>query len=131
MATGYRSYVQLLLLLVGLALLLLIPGYAVTRKLGGVEAVAGMWWGCGLTFFAAAVGGLPQVLVSRPPREAGALALGSLATRMGITLFGTLAILLTADVPRSSFLLWVAVSYIAFLAVDIVFVVTRNRAEAD
>lgn len=131
MATGYRSYVQLLLLLVGLALLLLIPGYAVTRELGGAEAVVGMWWGCGLTFFAAAAGGLPQLLVSRPSREAGVLALGSLAIRMGITLFGALAVLLTTDVPRSAFLLWVAVSYVAFLAVDIVFVVTRNREQAE
>lgn len=129
MATGYRSYVRLLLVLVGLALLLMVPGYAVTRKLGGAEAVTGMLWGCGLTFFAAAVGALPQALLSRPPQETGILALGSLAIRMGITLFGALAILLVAEVPRSAFLLWVAVSYMVFLVADIIFVLGQNPTE--
>ena len=129
MATGYRSYVRLLLLLVGLALLLMVPGYAVTRKLGGAEAVVGMLWGCGLTFFAAAVGALPQTLLSRPPQETGILALGSLAIRMGVTLFGALAVLLATEVPRSAFLLWVAVSYMVFLVAEIIFVLGRNPTE--
>ena len=129
MATGYRSYVRLLLVLVGLALLLMVPGYAVTRKLGGAEAVVGMLWGCGLTFFAAAVGALPQALLSRPPQETGILALGSLAIRMGVTLFGALAVLLATEVPRSAFLLWVAVSYMVFLVADIIFVLGRNPTE--
>lgn len=129
MATGYRSYARLLLALSGLAALLMVPGYAVTRKLGGAEAVAGMLWGCGLTLFAAAVGALPQVVLSRPPQEEGMLALGSLAIRMGVTLFGALTILLVAEVPRAAFLLWVAVSYMVFLVADVVFVLGRNRAE--
>ena len=129
MTTGFRFYVQLLLLLLGLALFLMVPGFVVTRKLGGVGAVVGMLWGCGLTFFATAVGALPQAVLSRPPQEAGTLALGSLAIRMGITLFGALAILLTTEVPRSAFLLWVAVSYIVFLVADIIVVLGRNRVE--
>ena len=129
MVTGYRSYVQLLLLLLVIALVLLVPGFFVTRQLGGAEAVAGMLWACGLTWFAAAVGGLPQVLVSRPPQEAGVLALGSLAIRMGVTLFGALVVLLSTEVPKAAFLLWVAISYLVFLAADIVFVVSRNRLE--
>ena len=129
MDTGYRSYVQLLLLLLGLAVLLIVPGYVVTGKLGGAEGVVGMLWGCGLTFFAAAVGALPQFVLSRSPQEAGTLALGSLAIRMGITLFGALAVLLTTDIPRSAFLLWVAVSYMVFLVADIVFVLGRTRAK--
>jgi hypothetical protein len=48
---------------------------------------------------------------------------------MGITLFGALVVLLTTDVPRASFLLWVAISYMVFLTVDIGFVVIKNRAE--
>lgn len=129
MATGYRSYVRLLLVLVGLALLLMVPGFFVTRKLGGAEAVGGMFWGCGLTFFAAAVGALPQVLLSRPPQETATLALGSLAIRMGITLFGALAVLLATEVPRSSFLLWVAVSYMVFLVADIFFILDLSPTE--
>ena len=127
MDTGYRSYVLLLLSLIVIALALVIPGYFVTRRLGGAEAVMGMLWACGLTWFAAAAGGLLQVLISRSPQEAGVVALGSLAVRMGITLCGALAVLLTTEVPRAAFLLWVAISYMVFLVADIVFVVSKNR----
>ena len=130
MATGTRAYLLLLLVLFGLAVALLIPGYVVTHKLWGPQAVVGMYWACGLCLFAAAVGGLPHIVVSRSPQEAGTLALGSLAIRMGITLFGALAIALGTEVPRTSFLLWLVVSYFVFLIADVVFVLARNRPES-
>lgn len=129
MASGYRSYVLLLLVLLGLAVALLIPGYVVSQKLGGSEAVTGMFWACGLCFVAAALGGLPHIAASRAPKEAGTLALGSLAIRMGITLFGALAIALATDVPRTAFLLWLVVSYFVFLIADVIFLLVSNRPE--
>jgi len=131
MATGYRSYFQLLLVLVGLTVALLLPGYVVTRKLGGPEAVAGMIWGCGLSLLASAAGGLPQILVSRSPQEAGTFALGSLAIRMGITLFGALVIALATDVPKTPFLLWVAASYLVFLVADVIFALRAQPSGID
>lgn len=129
MASRYRSYLMLLLVLVGLAGTLLIAGFAVARKLGGDEAVAGMLWACGLCFVAAALGGLPLIVGSRSPQETGTLALGSLAIRMGITLFGALAIALGTDVPRTPFLLWLVVCYFVFLIADVGFILTRARTE--
>jgi hypothetical protein len=129
MAFRYRSYARLLLVLFGLALLLMALGYTVSRRLGGEEAVAGMFWGCGLTFFATAAGGLLPFVERRSEQQRGTLALGSLAVRMGITLLGALVILLGTNAPRSSFLLWVAVSYIVFLIADIAFVLSVDRTQ--
>lgn len=129
MASRYRAYLLLLLVLLGLAVVLLVPGIAVSRKLGGPEAVVGLFWACGLSWFAAAMGGLPQLVAIRSPQEVGTLALGSLAIRMGITLFGALAIALGTEIPRTPFLLWLAVTYIVFLIADVFFLVTRNRTE--
>ena len=129
MATRYRSFLLLLVVLFGLAVILLIPGFAVSRNLGGTEAVVGMLWACGLCFVAAALGGLPLVLASRSPQETGTLALGSLAIRMGVTLFGALAVVLATEVPRTPFLLWLVVCYFVFLIADVIFLLARNRTE--
>ena len=128
MASRHRSYALLLAILFGLALLLLVPGLVISRKLGGQEAVVGMLWGCGLCFVATAVGGLPQLLVERSPEQEASMILISLAVRMGLTLFGALAIVLATQVSRTPFLLWVATSYIIFLIADVVFVLTRRPA---
>jgi len=127
MASRYRSYLLLLFVLLGLAGALLIPGFAVSRKLGGAEAVTGLFWACGLCFFAAALGGLPLIVKSSSPQETGTLALGSMAIRMGITLFGALAVALGTEVARKPFLLWLVVCYFVFLVADVGFTLARNR----
>lgn len=129
MVSRYRSYLLLLLVLFGLAVVLLGVGLAISRQLGSAEAVAGLLWACGLCFVAAALGGLPLIMGGRSQQETGTLALGSLAIRMGITLFGALAIALGTDVPRTSFLLWLVVCYFVFLIADIGFILARNRPE--
>lgn len=129
MASRYRAYLLLVLVLVGLAIVLLIAGVAISRKLGGDEAVVGLFWACGLCLFAAAVGGLPHLVASRSAQESGTLALGSLAIRLGITLFGALAIALGTEVPRTPFLLWLVVAYFVFLIADLIFVLARNRPD--
>lgn len=129
MASQYRSYLQLLLVLIGLAVVLLVPGVAVSRKLGGAEAVAGFFWACGLCVVAAALGGLPLIVGSRSPKETGTLALGSLAIRMGVTLFGALAVALGTEVPRTPFLLWLVVCYFVFLIADVGFILAGSRPQ--
>lgn len=129
MATTYRSYAQFVLLLVIIAALLMGPGYFVSRRLGGADGIIAMFWGCGLSFLASAVGGLPLLIGSRSPRETGVLQLSSLAIRMGVTLLGVLAIVLGTEVSRKPFLLWVAFSYLIFLIVDVGFVLLENRSD--
>ena len=127
MVSRHGTYVRWIALLFGLVFVLLVPGYAISRRLGGDEAVVGMFWGCGLCFVAAAAAGLPQLLVAASPARETGLMLGALGIRMGLTLFGALAIVLAAPVSKTPFLLWVAVSYIVFLVADVVFVLTRRR----
>lgn len=129
MASRYRPYLLLLAVLLGLAVALLVPGFAVSRKLGGAEAVVGMFWACGLCFIAAALGGLPLIVGGRSAQGTGILALGSLGIRMGITLFGALVIALGTDVPRTPFLLWLVVCYFVFLIADVGFLLARTRPE--
>jgi len=129
MAVQYRSYLILLFVLVGLAVVLLVPGIAITQRLWGAEALAGLYWACGLCFTAATLGGLPLLMAGRSPQETGTLALGSMAVRMGITLFGALAITLATDVPRTHFLLWLVVCYFVFLIAEIGFILQRTRPE--
>lgn len=125
----YRSYLTLLLVLAGLAVVLLVPGVAITQRLWGAEAVTGLFWACGLCFLAAALGGFPLVVGGRSPQETGTLALGSLAIRMGITLMGALAITLGTDVSRTPFLLWLVVCYFVFLIADVGFILAKTSRE--
>jgi len=121
--SGYRSYLKFLLLLTGVAAALIGIGWIVTSKIGGSEAaVAGMFWGCGLSWIASVVGGLPQIFIRQPEDGPGILVLGSTAIRMGVTLAGVLIVALGTEISTPSFLLWVALSYVVFLIVDVAFV---------
>lgn len=128
MASSFRSYAWFVLVLLGIAAGLMAIGMPVTRRLGGGGAVVGMLWGCGLSVLASAAGALPQLVGGGTPQQVGTLHLSSLAIRMGVTLFGVLAIVLATAVPRQPFLLWVAISYLVLLIADVYFVLTRERS---
>jgi hypothetical protein len=127
-SSSLRSYVLFVLLLCGIAVLLLALGWAPTRNLGGSAAVVAMIWGCSLSLAASILGLLPQVFGHRgSPLQAGTLALGALAIRMGVTLLGAVAIVLASAVPRRAFLIWVGISYLSFLVADVLIMVVGNR----
>lgn len=127
-STASRSYVRFVLLLLAVVVGLLAIGWLPTRNLGGPEAVSGMLWGCGLSLLAGIVGGLPQVVSGgRAPRDQGIAALLSLAIRMGLTLMGALVAVLTGLVAPQAFLLWVGISYVSLLVVDVLFVLATTR----
>ena len=124
-STSSRAYLRFVLLLTVVVAGLLVIGWVPTRNLGGPEAISGMLLGCGLSLLAAIVGGLPQVAFgARAPRDQGIAALLSLAIRMGLTLMGALAAVLSGLVAPNAFLLWVGISYLSLLAVDVMFVLT-------
>ena len=127
-STPSRSYLRFVALLTVVVAGLLVVGWLPTRNLGGSEAISGMLLGCGLSLLAAAVGGLPQVAFGpRAPRDQGIAALLSLAIRMGLTLMGALAAVLTGLVAPKAFLLWVGISYLSLLIVDVLFVLASTR----
>ena len=122
-----RSYLRFVLFLSLVAVGTLGLGFVPTRALGGTDAVRGMFIGCGLSFVGSLAGGLPLAVgAGRPPQARGAYLLASMAIRMLVVLGGVLVVLLTIEVHRPALLLWVAISYLAFLAVDIGYALKRG-----
>ena len=127
-STSSRAYLRFVLLLLVVVAGLLALGWVPTRNLGGSAAITGMLLGCGLSLVAAVVGGLPQVAFGpRAPRDQGMAALLSLAIRMGLTLLGALTAVLTGLVAPKAFLLWVGISYLSLLIVDVLFVLASTQ----
>ena len=123
-----RSYLRFVLFLSLMAVGTLGLGVLPTRALGGYEAVRGMVIGCGLSFVGSLAGGIPLAVgAGRPPQARGPYLLASMAARMLVVLGGALVILLTIEVDRAALLIWVAISYLAFLAIDVGFAVKRGR----
>jgi len=91
--------------------------------------VTAMLWGCGLSWIASLVGGLPQLFSEKSDTAPGVLVLGSTAIRMGVTLGGVLIVALGTEISKPSFLLWVALSYIVYLIVDVAFVLTQKSVD--
>jgi hypothetical protein len=111
-----RSYLRFVLFLSLVAVGTLGLGFVPTRALGGAAAVRGMVIGCGLSFVGSLAGGLPLAVgAGRPPQERGPYLLASMAIRMLVVLGGALVVLLTLQVHRPALLIWVAISYLAFL----------------
>lgn len=126
---SFRTYLKFVSLLTSVAVALIGIGWLVAPKFGGSETVTAMLWGCGLSWIASLVGGLPQIFTDKADAAPGILALGSTAIRMGVTLAGVLIVALGTENSIPSFLLWVALSYIVFLVVDVAFVLTQKTVE--
>jgi hypothetical protein len=123
---SFRSYLRFVSLLTAAAVALVGIGLFVAPRFGGSETVTAMLWGCGLSWIASLVGGLPQLFSEKSDAAPGVLVLGSTAIRMGVTLGGVLIVALGTEISKPSFLLWVALSYIVFLIVDVAFVLTQK-----
>lgn len=103
---------------------LLALGYWPTIRLAGPNAVPAMLAGCGVSFVASVLGSLPMVVAQQAPVEKRALAvLMSTAIRLLIAAAVMLSIVLSGWLDPAPFLVWVAVSYLWFLAVDTLFFV--------
>jgi hypothetical protein len=122
-----RSYLRFVLFLCLVAVGTLGLGFIPTRALGGADALHGMVIGCGLSFIGSLAGGIPLAVgAGRPPQARGPYLLASMAIRMVLVLGGALVVLLTIEVARPALLLWVAISYLAFLAIDVGYALKRG-----
>lgn len=115
-----RNYVRLLGLLVVIAAALLMLGWVPTRKLGGPEGITAMVAGCGLSLAGSAIGALPIFWAERRERVPGPSSiLASVALRFVLVLAAAAAVALSGVVERVAFVVWVGVSYLAFLVADV------------
>lgn len=114
-----------LALLAGIAAIVIAGGSWVAAGTAG--AGEGVWWGCLLSLAASIVGSLPILIAARSGRvEAGSL-LGSLALRFLIVLGVAGLVALEGWLEPRGFLISVAVSYLAFLAVDVRYALRQQR----
>lgn len=123
-----RDYARLLLWLAAAAAALIAVGSLPTRELGGEEAWIAMLAGCAVSFVGSAIGALP-VLVSGLGGGAAAPAslLASLGLRFLIVLGGALLLSLSGAVADTPFLIWVGISYLAFLVFDVLYALRQQR----
>jgi hypothetical protein len=108
---------------VGTALALL--GYAPTRRLGGEGALPAMFAGCAIGVLASAVGALPVMLARR--RDAKTAPLQGMLVSMALRFATVVALGLSAGLSgwfaTRPLLIWIALGYVAQLAVDVRYVV--------
>lgn len=111
-------------LAVGVTALLLAVGYLPTRHAGGPAAVAAMVAGCGIGLVATLLGAVPIALArGAPAMTRASWALGAMLVRLlGALLLGGLASL-GGWFERAPLLIWLAISYLALLAVETMFAV--------
>lgn len=96
-------------------------GFVPTRRLGGEESLAAMIAGCVIGWAASALGGIPVVL-SRGRALNPAARLQAMLASMGLRFAVVLALGAAAAFSGwfilKPLLLWIAISYMALLAVD-------------
>jgi len=103
---------------VGVAAALL--GYAPTRRLGGEGALPAMMAGCAIGVIASAVGALPIALSRRPGATASPLqGLISMGARAATVVVLGLSVGLSGWFESRPLLIWIALGYVAQLALDV------------
>lgn len=118
--TPAAEYLRFLAWVVGVAVLIAAIGALPTRRLGGPEAIPAMIVGCAIGALASALGGIP---VARGRGEANPaqqlnVVLLSMAVRFAVVIVLGAAAALSGGIERMPLLLWIAISYVALLAVD-------------
>ncbi|HVS00002.1 MAG TPA: hypothetical protein VMW27_25475 [Thermoanaerobaculia bacterium] len=114
------GYLRFLVCVAAVVAILAGLGYVPTRHLGGMGAVSAMFAGCAIGAVASLAGLLPFVVGRGAATPAGRLQamLLAMAVRFGVVLVLGLAASLSGWFERGPLLLWIAISYVALLAVE-------------
>ncbi len=121
-----REYLRLLGVLGGVAAALVLIGYLPTRELGGEGAVAAMLAGCGVSLAGSLIGSLPVLFAGTGPSSPASL-LASLGIRFFVVLGAAVGVAVAGWVATAPFLVWVGISYLAFLVPDVRFAVRQQQ----
>jgi Na+/proline symporter len=114
------EYLRFLAWVAGVALLIALVGALPTRRLGGPGALPAMIAGCVVGALASAAGGIPVASGRKATDPAGRLnsMLFSMLLRLALVV-GLGAAALAGGFERKPLLLWIGISYLALLAVDV------------
>jgi hypothetical protein len=107
-------------------------GYLPTLRIAGEDAIVAMLAGCGISFIASGVGVIPVLLALRDPTSNITQAiLVSTGLRFIVVLMLTLSIALSGWFETAPLLIWVAISYMALLTIDTLFLVRVSKSNPD
>jgi hypothetical protein len=120
--TPAAEYLRFLAWALAAAVIAALLGFVPTRRLGGEEAVRSMIAGCFVGWLASALGGVPVALgrgreAAEPAARLQAM-LVSMGLRFGVVLALGAAAAFSGWFGLKPLLLWIAISYLALLAVD-------------
>ena len=119
-ASPGRRYARFLSLAVAIVLVLGVVGFLPTRRLAGKPALASMAAGCAISLVAAALaGGLLIALAGDTPEARMRRAGLAMFCRLTVAAVLGLAAALSGEVARMPMLLWLAVSYVALLPLEV------------
>lgn len=120
------QYLRFVAAAMGATVLLVLLGYWPTKELAGPGGLRAMAAGCGVSFLASGVGGLPLFF-----RREGAMPVFTAFASMGLRLLVVVALgtaaALSGRFPPRPLLLWLALAYVALLAVDTVYAVRTSE----
>lgn len=124
-----KNFLILSALGVGTIALLLALGFVPTQRLGGSGAVQAMLIGCAVSLFGSLIGTIPMLASQRStPQMLLQGQLFAMLTRMVIVMAAALSIALGGWFDRAALLIWVAISYMALLVPETIWVVRQIRA---
>lgn len=107
-------------------------GYLPTLQIAGENAIKAMVAGCFISFLASGIGVIPVLLARREPTSNITQAiLISTGLRFLLVLMLTLSIALSGWFETAPLLIWVAISYMALLTIDTLFLVRVSKSNPD
>ena len=107
-------------------------GYLPTLRIAGNDAINAMIAGCFISFIASGIGVIPVLLAQRETTSNITQAiLVSTGLRFLVVLVLTLSIALSGWFETAPLLIWVAISYMALLSIDTLFLVRVSKSNPD
>ena len=103
---------------VTVAILLVLLGFWPTRRMAGTPGVQAMLFAVGITMLGSLVGAVPVLFARLSGRSQPQVALASMLVRLFIVVIFATVTVLSLELPMTPFLLWLAIAYMALLAVD-------------
>jgi hypothetical protein len=127
-----RLYLRLATLLLATAGILVVLGWRPTSSLGGIAAIRSMLAGCGVSFLASLIGAVPVIRSERGYSAHSITTLmGSMLLRITAAAALTVVAALQGLFESKPLILWVGISYLAFLPADLYIALKAKRATDD
>lgn len=119
MSPGRKIFGQFLGLAAIVAVLLLVLGWAPTRRLAGEEALPAMFVGCAISVVGSLAGTVPVIMARNKPHvEAWSAVLAAMGIRLAIVIVLGAAFAFAGNWPTKPLLVWVALAHVGFLVPD-------------